>query len=119
MFTYLQLHILAVAIALPPGFNDLIMPIILLLVGGLASYSFRWIEAASLWLQRTKPIIRFIFSGVWGGLAGWLTLALAIMVPTDFGQMDAATWGKLLAALATWAWHAFLKAKEKSTQATT
>ncbi|HEY9515082.1 MAG TPA: hypothetical protein VIQ74_05315 [Gemmatimonadaceae bacterium] len=109
MFDYLLLHLLVVAQAAPDLLQSIVLPTILLVVGVFSSSSFEWVQAKWAWLNTTYPLVRFVASGLWAGLAGFLALKLGQNVPTDIASFDVGSWAAFLTSLAAWAWHALVK----------
>lgn len=113
---FLSMHtIMLAAIEMASSTQTLILGLIAVLVGTYSSKTFEWVQDKWVWLNNAKPLVRFIGSGLWAGLAGWLALAIGQQVPVDLGQMDVTQWAGLLNAFIAWAWHAFVKAKAAST----
>lgn len=101
-------------ITMPEATSNFILTVLLLGVSAINERSFEWVQDKWEWLNQTKPLVRFVLSGLYGGLVGWLALQIGHAIPADFGQMDLTNWTAVLTATTTWAWHALVKAKEAS-----
>lgn len=89
--------------------SSLLLPALLLVVGAFSSESFEWVQDKWAWLSDTYPIVRYLASGLWGGVAGWLALQIGQSVPADIAQFDVGSWGAFLVSLVTWAYHSLRK----------
>jgi hypothetical protein len=108
------LHAVALlAIAIPDWLNPLIGVVLPMLTGFISSKTFEPFQAIWAWLNTTHPLVRFLGSGVWGGLVAYLA-TLGITLPSAPGGITASVWATIVGALFTWAWHALTKSSTKA-----
>lgn len=87
----------------------LIPQLIPLIAGAIASLLFEPIQRIVTKLNSAHPLVRFALSGLWAGVAGYLA-TVSIPAPTTMTAFTNPSLGALIAALATWGFHALLKA---------
>lgn len=91
---------------------DFILPLIPqlipLIAGAIASLLFEPIQKAIGKLNGAHPLVRFALSGLWAGLVGYLA-TVNIPAPASIAQFTSPALATMIAALATWGFHALIK----------
>ena len=111
---------LAVAFAMPLWLSPIIAVLLPLLTGFIGTKTFEPFQAAWKWLNTAHPLVRFVGSGVWGGILGFLgTVGITLVCAPGVTQCtpsttDAAGWTAFISALVTWGWKALSNAMSKS-----
>lgn len=108
-------HVALVAVvSISASTSALLLSLILTTVSAAAERTFEFVQNKWVWLGTAKPIVRYIASGLWGGLAAWLAIQIGHSVPADIGQFDLPSWASFLGSLVTWAWHSLVKSTQAS-----